>query len=228
MDYHRPDSIGSRFRARRSGPLVAMIRAAHEQRGQVAILDVGGTREYWAILPAALLEECRVEVTLLNRDAHAAGRHEPRFTSVTGDGCDLSRYADDTFDVVHSNSVLEHVGDWSRMTAFAHEARRVGRRYFVQTPHYWFPLEPHVMCPFFHWLPRPWRVRLLMTLHLGPWGRLRSVDAAVRVVEDARLLDQKMLRALFPDAEIVVERLLGLPKSMIAVGAAHAAETERS
>ena len=44
----------------------------------------------------------------------------------------------------------------------SHELCRVARRVFVTTPNRWFPLDPHTLLPFAHWLPpRPARDRLL-------------------------------------------------------------------
>ena len=119
--------------------------------------------------------------------------------------------------MAHSNSVVEHVGDWGRMCAFASEVRRVALSYFVQTPNYWFPIEPHAMTPVFHWLPKPVRVALVMRFQLGHWHRQPTVDAAVRRVDSARLLTRPMVAELFDDADIVAERLGFLTKSWIAV-----------
>jgi hypothetical protein len=127
--------------------------------------------------------------------------------------------SDNSFDLVHSNSVVEHVGDWARMKAFAKEVRRLAPRYFVQTPNFWFPIEPHFMCPFFHWLPEPTRVRLLLRAGLGHYRRAGSVDSAVTAVQGARLLNRRMMASLFPDAAIVTERVALLPKSLMAIRA---------
>jgi hypothetical protein len=129
----------------------------------------------------------------------------------------MRMYASNAFDITHSNSVVEHVGDWARQVAFAKEVSRVSRGYFVQTPNFWFPLEPHCMTFFFHWLPKPTRVWLMMHFTLGHWKKAVSVDDAVRKVDSARLLNRAMFRTLFPDAELTTERLLGLPKSLMAI-----------
>jgi hypothetical protein len=144
-------------------------------------------------------------------------RDDGRFSFLAGDGCDLSCIADNGFDIAHSNSVIEHVGDWERMVRFAREMARIAPRYFVQTPNYWFPLEPHCMTPFFHWLPRPLRVWLVLHFDLGHWRKAESVDAAVRICESARLLSRRMVRSLFADGHVMTERLLLLPKSFVVV-----------
>jgi 2-polyprenyl-3-methyl-5-hydroxy-6-metoxy-1,4-benzoquinol methylase len=61
-----------------------------------------------------------------------------------------------SFDIVFSNSVIEHVGDAESQQQFAHEIARVGRAYWVQTPNRRFPVEPHLLTPFLHFLPTRW------------------------------------------------------------------------
>ena len=63
-------------------------------------------------------------------------------------GC---RSPSDAFDLVYCSSVIEHV-EPARRAAFAAELRRVGRGWFVQTPAFGFPLEPHSLLPGAHWL----------------------------------------------------------------------------
>jgi SAM-dependent methyltransferase len=61
-------------------------------------------------------------------------------------------FANDEFDLVYCSSVIEHVAP-ERRQAFASELRRVGRGWFVQTPAFSFPIEPHSLLPGAHWLP---------------------------------------------------------------------------
>lgn len=216
-DYDSQQSLGSRLRGRRIGPLLSLIRSVSAAKGQTSVIDIGGTEQYWGIVPPEFLAEHAVRITIVNvPGSRQAADHGP-FTFVRADGCDLSVFADNSFDIAHSNSVIEHVGDWSRMVLFAREVRRVARYYFVQTPNYWFPVEPHCMTPFFHWLPRPARLWLVANFALGNWHRARNVDEAVRTVESARLLTKAMVRELFADAEIATEWFALMPKSFVAV-----------
>jgi SAM-dependent methyltransferase len=71
-------------------------------------------------------------------------------------------FADDEFDLAYSSSVIEHVPPEGR-ARFADEVRRVARGWYVQTPAFEFPIEPHALLPIAHWLPprlrqRYWRV----------------------------------------------------------------------
>ena len=105
------------------------------------------------------------------------------------------------------------------MTRMAHNVRRLAPIYFVQTPNFWFPYEPHFRFPCFHWLPEQVRAELLLRLNLGFGGRRKTYDAAMRGVQSAALLSSRQLRELFPDAELVKERAFGLSKSFMAIRA---------
>ena len=158
-------------------------------------------------------------VTLLNMPRT---RNELRHVTgwVAGDGRSLP-FADQSFDIVFSNSVIEHVGSADDQREFANEVARVGRRYWVQTPNRWFPVEQHLFTPFVHWLPRSWQK--LVVKRCTVWGLLASVSSDQRsfylehYLNDVRLLDCRDLGALFPEARIVRERLLGSTKSLVAV-----------
>lgn len=217
-NYNNPRSLGFRFRARRIGPVVRLIEQSFERHGSVRILDVGGRKTYWDILPKDVLRKNRAHVTLLNLPCDLQGQDDSFFTHATGNACDMREFADDSFHIVHSNSVIEHVGGWPQMKQFAEEVRRVAANLYVQTPYYWFPVEPHYLTPFFHWLPKPAQVRLLRSFTLGNRGRASSLDDALTKLEDApRMLDLKSFKLLFPDCRILKERFFLLTKSLIAV-----------
>ena len=128
-------------------------------------------------------------------------------TVMQADGTQLP-FADGEFDVAFSNSVIEHVPP-DLQARFASEVSRVARRYFVQTPNRYFPIEPHYQLPFFQFLPRRARMALNRRFSLGWQGKGDW--------EEITLLSAGDLRRLFPDAEIRREKVLGLTKSLIAV-----------
>ena len=175
------------------------------------VLDVGGTPAYWQLLPNP------PRVTLLNM-ARAAEALEG-YSWVAADGRSLP-FRDGAFDVVFSNSVIEHVGDAASQARFAREAMRVGRRFWVQTPNRWFPVEQHLLMPLVHWLPRSWQRVLAPRLELSRFVHRLSPDRrrfyVVHYLEDVRLLDAASLQALFPGARVVRERFWGWTKSLIA------------
>jgi len=132
----------------------------------------------------------------------------PNVSRVEGDGRDLP-FADGRFPVVFSNSVIEHVGGWDDQVRFAEEVRRVGERFFVQTPNKWFPVEPHYQLPLIQFLPQRLVTALRRRIQLGHVPK----DGSLSI----RLLDAAALRTLFPGAEIHRERIFGLTKSLMAV-----------
>jgi hypothetical protein len=179
------------------------------------ILDVGGTSEFWQLMGLDHLEG--VKVTLFNLQAQSVAGSV--FESVAGDARDLSRYSDRSFDVVFSNSVIEHLGPkFSDQQRMAGEIERVAHRYFVQTPNRYFPLEPHFLVPGFQFMPVSLRTWLVSSFDVGWYKRIPDKAAAQREVESVSLLTQRQLKTLFPHALIYKERLLGLTKSFVAFG----------
>ncbi len=112
-------------------------------------------------------------------------------------------FGDDEFDLVYSSSVVEHVAPAGR-AAFAAEVARVGRGWWVQTPAFSFPVEPHALLPFAHWLPP--RLR-------RPYWRLGVAGAW----EDVALLRRAELARLFGGGEVLAERVGPLAKSWVSV-----------
>lgn len=214
VEKQRNDSWSKWFRRRRFAAIERQIEAIAEARGACRILDLGGRPEYWQqALP--VLQRCGAHVTIVNIE-RTQPEPLPLFDFHYGDACDLSQYADAQFDLAHSNSLIEHLGTWDNMRRCAAEIRRVADAYYVQTPNFWFPYEPHFRAPFFHWLPEQVRARLITRFALGYFNRARSIDKAMINVESVRLIDRAQMAILFPDAEIDIERFVGLAKSLIA------------
>lgn len=213
------DAMQQRFRAARFRQVQAMIDRLVARHGDIRILDAGGRPEYWNMLSSEVAD--RVQLTILNYsqeledysdsvDAHV------RYENVVGDASDMPQYADASFHLVHSNSVIEHVGSYAKMIAFADEVRRVGEAYYVQTPNFWFPIDPHIAFPVLHWLPDPMRIALHRRFAVGLVGRLDFAGAAT-LIDDSRMIGQGMMRKLFPDARHSAERFgIIFKKSLIA------------
>jgi SAM-dependent methyltransferase len=177
------------------------------------ILDVGGTSANWELL------RVRPQVIILNLPRAMEPSEDGR-PWIFADGRHLP-FRDKSFDVVFSNSVIEHVGDFVRQEQFATEIARVGVHYFVQTPNRWFPVEHHLLTPLIHFLPRRWQQRLVGKFTIWEWIARPRPDQRAFFLEhylhDIRLLDSRAMRRLFPDARLIRERFLGLTKSLIAV-----------
>lgn len=208
------DRWSAYFRTRRFAEIEAKIRMISAAKGRCRIVDVGGREEYWTpILPT--LKEARAHLTIVNLEK-TKPRSGPLFDFAFGNACDLSDFASQSFDFVHSNSLIEHVGRWPQMQQCASEIRRLAPSYYVQTPYFWFPIEPHFRLPFFAWAPEQLRARVLMRRECGYMAKAGTWDDAMREVQGINLLDKTQMSALFPDAKIAFERVLGLPKSLLA------------
>jgi ubiquinone/menaquinone biosynthesis C-methylase UbiE len=198
----------ARFRRRR---MQRFLREFHVTSA-TTILDIGGTPECWE-----LIDE-RPRVVLLNTPR---AKEELRGAAswVAGDGRALP-FADRSFDIVFSNSVIEHVGDAASQERFAREVARVGRAYWVQTPNRWFPVEQHLLTPVVHWLPGSWQRAIVPRFTV--WAAVARVGEDRRrfyldhYLSDVKLLGAGELRRLFPGARVIRERFWGVTKSLVA------------
>ena len=211
LDNSNPRSLASRLRRRRFRIVEAELAPLP---APARVLDVGGTAGFWRSLSRDLAD---LELTVVNADpSHAA---VGSVTVQAGDARAMPEFADGSFDLVFSNSVIEHVGDRRDQRAMADEVRRIGRRWVVQTPCRWFPIEPHFLFPYFNLLPLAARAFLLQHLRLG-WAKQPIADhaAAVAKAHSVQLVPLRALREMFPDADVRRERVLGVTKSYVLVG----------
>lgn len=207
-DNRRPGSAADRFRQRRFARFRPLLDALPRP---VRVLDLGGTTGFWERVGYAGRDG--IEIVLLNLMEQEAPH--ANMTTTIGDATDLSVYGDDAFDVVVSNSVIEHLPTPELQARMASEARRVGKRVYLQTPNRYFPLEPHFLFPFFGILPTRVRAFLLQHMDLGWYKRCPDPDQALADVLSVRLMTGSELRRLFPGARFEKERFLLFTKSFI-------------
>ena len=209
------------FRKRRS----QIYRTYAADMASLRVCDLGGSRHFWESMPADMLP---AHLTLLNiADDGQSRSHTGRFETldvVIYDGHTIP-YPDGHFDVLICNSVVEHVPPPQR-ERLSREIRRVSKYFFVQTPAYGFPVEPHFVFPGLHWLPRPVgrhfvRFGLWAILNRPTRGKMDSY------FDDVHLLTRREVARLFPQATIAKERLLGMVKSYTAHGAGGLLSYER-
>ena len=213
--YTNKQSLPYKFRKNRSKYIKEIIDQILSEKEECNILDIGGTEQYWNIL-IEYMSDKNISIDISNISGNEA-ENKSRFRFIAGDARNMSEFADNSYDFVHSNSVIEHVGDWSAMKQMAANVKRLARRYYVQTPNFWFPYEPHFRSPFYHWLPEQLRFRLLMHMTLGFRGKQDTIDGAMEQVQSVQLLDRRQFSALFDDAEIINEKFLLFTKSLIAI-----------
>jgi len=140
------------------------------------------------------------------REILAARRHYPQPQYVLFDGCALP-FPDQSFDLVFSNAVIEHILGPGRQEEFAQEVMRVGKSWFVTTPNYWFPFETHHHLPFFQFLPRPVQVE---------YNRWFGTYISKGAVQELGLLSARHLRRLFPPSRIAKVRVTFWPETLVA------------
>ena len=196
--------LNRRARARR----MAQFEARLGLDADTTVLDVGGALGIWAFVTV------RPKLTLLNIRGSGAA---PEAAEVIGDGRRLP-FPDQSFDIVFSNSVIEHVGGVEEQRLFAKEVMRVGRSFYVQTPNRWFPVEPHLLTPLVHFLPIGLRRRLLRNFTV--WGLMMrpSPEHVQDFVTSTRLVTARELTEMFQPAELCRERFVGLTKSLMVIG----------
>ena len=179
----------------------------------IRVLDVGGTYDFWSALHFQYLDRC--EITLFNLEQRESGENMPNVRFMTGDATDLSAFGDGAFDLVFSNSCIEHVGRFPEWRKMADGMRRVGTYFFLQTPNRYFPMEPHFMFPFFQFLPLTIRAWLFQHFDLGYFQKSEDWATCLREADSVHLLSLRDLKRLFPGAPVKRERLLGLTKSFM-------------
>lgn len=202
------------FRRRRAQILVKVF----PYLGTYNVCDLGGSKHFWR----SLSDDVRPRsVDVLNVKQSAID--EGGVTSLAEAGCFHfevydGRYIprpDQHYDLLLSNSVLEHVAPSDRRHLVS-EMNRVAARLFVQTPAKLFPVDPHFLMPLVHWAPRSVGRRLAA---VSPWRVLSgsSRAEAEAYFDTTDLLSKRQLRQLFPQGRIHVERFLGCPKSYLVI-----------
>ena len=209
-DVSQKDSLSNRMRSRRFAKFEGLLDGLPRP---LRLIDIGGTVRFWE--QRGWSDRADVDITLVNLTAERSPF--PHIRSVAGDATRLAQFADREFDVAFSNSVIEHLFTYESQAAMAREVQRVAGAYWVQTPNYWFPMEPHFHVPGWQWLPEGVRIRLLQRRRCGWRGPCPERAKATQLVREVRLMTRRELRHCFPEAEIWPERIGGLVKSWVAI-----------
>jgi hypothetical protein len=165
-----PTSLGAKARMRRW----EMFSTAFPAIEKLRVLDVGGTVEAWHRAPVKPRH-----VTVLNL-FEPGESDDNSITPVTGDACnaadELARANVETnFDLVFSNSLIEHVGGHAARSRLAGQVHRLAEHHWVQTPYRYFPLEPHWLFPGMQFMPTAARAQIARH-----WPLLRSSECRKR------------------------------------------------
>ena len=194
------DSVVRRWRARRMQAFLELVLPPRRAR----ILDLGGTSYNWELI------DHEFDVTLVNLpDVFDASTEQAKgnVKCIVGDATDLTQtFADQSFDVVFSNSVIEHVGDCDKRQAMAAEVHRLAPAHWVQTPSDRFPIEVHTGMPYFFRLPKSLRASML-----DHWQR--TLPGWTETIRATTVIPRAEMRTLFPSSRLFIERKFGLEKS---------------
>jgi hypothetical protein len=201
-----PGSLGERRREER----LRWLADTFPDLPQMSVVDLGGRVVTWKRAP---VRPKRVLVVNL----------EPPKTDVPewvdfelGDACALPAHITrNQYDLVFSNSVIEHVGGHERRLRFAESVHQLANAYWVQTPYRYFPIEPHWIAPGMQFLPALARIGLGRRWPFAYTVRM-SREEVVKQVLWTELIDITQMRHYFPDSVLRKERVFGIPKSLIA------------
>jgi hypothetical protein len=196
-----PASVSARLRGRRWD----LFHASFPELTEMRVLDLGGSPRFWRTAPARPASVTTVNLTPADDD-------EPWLTHVVADACESLGLGQ--FDLVFSNSLIEHVGGHYRRQQLADVVISSAPWFWVQTPYRYFPVEPHFVVPAMQFMPLGLRTAIASRWHAGP--QRRSALAAEQMVQSIELIGIRQLRSYFPHSRIVVERVGGLPKSIVA------------
>jgi hypothetical protein len=146
INHDKSDSFVNKLRRKRFHLLQKSIEKLLKKDIKFKIIDLGGDVNYWVQLN---WQQPTIVTTLLNLyENKIDDTLKSNFISIKGNALEAP-FNDKSFDLVFSNSVIEHVGSYENQSKFANEVRRLSDRYIVQTPSLWFPLEPHSLIPLF-------------------------------------------------------------------------------
>ncbi|WP_373356823.1 hypothetical protein [Pseudoroseicyclus sp. CXY001] len=214
FDYENGKGLAYGYRARRAALFKSFVATHYAGVQRLSIVDFGGTETFWKSVGLDYLSEIGASVTLVNLTAPDVERRDI-FTAVAGDARSFTAKA--PYDICFSNSCIEHVGQVAEMIRFRDAVRGAARGYFIQTPNFWFPIEPHFVMPGFHWLPKSAQAWLIRHVQMGHFPKVSSRLDSYALAESCHLLTPRVFAELFDDAEIARERAYGLTKSLIAM-----------
>ena len=204
----KKESLGNQFRNKRFKFFFNKIK---KLKKPVTILDIGGKINYWENRNLAGNND--YQITLLNIDLEHS--LYSNIKTIKGNATEMGELEDNSYDLTHSNSVIEHLYDFENQSKMALEVQRVGKKYLIQTPNKYFFLEPHYLLPFFQFLPNSLKYFILTKTKLS---RLKKWDQefAKQYIEEIRLLSEKEMKILFPKSKIYYEKFFGMNKSFTA------------
>jgi len=199
--------FSSRFRVKRFAIFLGFLKKIKMENPK--IIDIGGTCNYWELMNTHHRKNFKPIIVNISKDC----LKNYICNGIKGDGKSLLFIKDKSLDVAYSNSMIEHLLSFEEQSEMARNINRIAKNYFLQTPAFVFPLEPHFLFPFFHWLPRKVRMLLVSKFKLGWFERCKNKMEAEKLVDSIRIMKKKEIKQIFGNVEIITERFFFIPKS---------------
>jgi hypothetical protein len=178
----------------------------------MTVIDLGGTAEAWRRSPVH-----PASVYIINLEVEQVADLPAWMRVDRADACNLPTHiSNGNYDLVFSNSVIEHVGGHSQRQLFADTVHRLADRHWIQTPYRYFPIEPHWLFPGFQFLPLAARAAVSRHWPLM-YSRASGREESIRQAMSVELVSRTEMGLYFPDSTIGSERIFGLTKSLVAI-----------
>ena len=86
-------------------------------------------------------------------------------------------FENNSFEIVHSNATIEHVGSFENQVLFLKEMLRISKEsIFIQTPNKYYPIDFHTLLPFIHWLPKKTHRKILKFLKMDFYSKEENLN----------------------------------------------------
>lgn len=189
-------------------------------RKPIRIIDLGGTVTFWKNW--AISDDGSLQITLINNhhiDKEAVGYDNSLkyIQEIIKDATTLNVDDYKNYDVIFSNSMIEHLESWDMQKKICQEIENSGISYFIQIPNKKSIIDPHfphLLVPFFAMYPKKLQAYLL-TIHGFNGGRSMSYPDSIVRMGYYNPIDERMLRKLLPGGNLVPESFLGMSASLI-------------
>jgi hypothetical protein len=186
-----------------------------KQKHALKVLDVGGAIENSSQLFKLFPDKNNISViNISEEDIQTISIAYPEVDARVGDACNLP-WPDDYFDMVYSNAVIEHVGDFERQKKMASEVMRVGRNWFITTPNRWYPFEFHMRLPFVTWIPFHGYLKFG---RLICYNHVKKKYTFGQKMDHLRLMTARELKQCFWGSRIIKQRVTFMPETLVAIG----------
>ena len=144
-----------------------------------SILDIGTTpsldEEQNVILTKTINNKNIICIS--NQDCKILSQKYPHIKEFVIGNAIKMNFQNDTFDIVHTNATIEHVGSYQNQISLIRETLRVSKKHvFIQTPNRFYPIDFHTTLPLIHWLPKNIHRKILKILGLNFYASEKNLN----------------------------------------------------